>query len=274
VAGEEGQERLQRILAAAGVASRRAAEQYILDGRVSVNGKVVNQLGARADPSVDDIKVDGKTLRPQTPRYVMLNKPHGYIATTSDERGRRTVMDLVPARDRLYPVGRLDRDTEGLLLLTNDGLVAHRIMHPSFGLEKEYEVLTPAPPASRVLAHLSAGVRIDNRRVTPSEARVLRETDRGAVLRVTLREGMNHVVRRMMDALEIPVISLTRTRVGPLTVRGLSVGAHRDLRAGELGSLFEALNIHDETSHAGATGAETSSEAEMRHKPRSQRGRP
>ena len=274
MAGEESLERLQRILSAAGVSSRRAAEQYILDGRVSVNGKVVNQLGAKADLSVDEIKVDGKPLRPQTPRYVMLNKPHGYIATTSDERGRRTVMDLVPARERLYPVGRLDRDTEGLLLLTNDGLVAHRIMHPSFGLEKEYEVLTPAPPPAQVLAHLRAGVQIENRLVTPSEARVLRQTDRGAILRVTLHEGMNHVVRRMMDALEIQVISLTRTRVGPLTVRGLPVGAHRDLRAGELGSLFEALNIDDETSLSPASDIKTSTGTDTRRKPRTQRGRP
>lgn len=248
MAGEKSLERLQRILASAGVASRRAAEQFILDGRVSVNGTVVDQLGSKADPAVDDIRVDGKLLRPQTPRYVILNKPHGYITTTKDERGRRTVMELVPAQERLYPVGRLDRDTEGLLLLTNDGVVAHRVMHPSFGLEKEYEVLTPAHPSPRALANLRSGVRVDNRMVTPSEARVLRETDRGVLLRVTLQEGLNHVVRKMMDALEIPVTSLTRTRVGPLSVRGLPVGAHRDLRAGELASLFEALSIDDETA--------------------------
>jgi 23S rRNA pseudouridine2605 synthase len=245
VTDDGSQERLQRILAAAGVASRRASEQYILDGRVSVNGKVVPTLGTKADPTVDDIRVDGKPLRPQTPRYVMLNKPRGYITTTSDEKGRRTVMELVPSKERLYPVGRLDRETEGLLLLTNDGVVAHRIMHPSFGLEKEYEVLTPELPSPHVLAGLRSGVRIDNRLVEPSEARVLRETDRGVVLRLTLHEGMHHVVRRMMDEVEIPVISLRRTRVGPLTIRGLPTGNSRDLRPGELASLFEALGIDE-----------------------------
>ncbi|CAN5899506.1 pseudouridine synthase [soil metagenome] len=274
MAGEGGQERLQRILSAAGIASRRAAEQFILDGRVSVNGTVANQLGAKADPLADDIRVDGKPLRPQRPRYVMLNKPHGYISTTKDERGRRTVMDLVPSPERIFPVGRLDRDTEGLLLLTNDGVVAHRIMHPSFGLEKEYEVLTPALPSPQVLNHLSAGVRIDNRLVKPSEARVLRETDRGALLRVTLHEGINHVVRRMMDALEVPVISLTRTRVGPLIVKGLPVGASRDLRAGELASLFEALNIDDESSVSRAANIDTSIGTGTNHKSRSARSRP
>jgi 23S rRNA pseudouridine2605 synthase len=245
VTDDGSQERLQRILAAAGVASRRASEQYILDGRVSVNGTVVRTLGTKADPTVDDIRVDGKPLRPQTPRYVMLNKPRGYITTTSDEKGRRTVMELVPSHERLYPVGRLDRETEGLLLLTNDGVVAHRIMHPSFGLEKEYEVLTPELPSPHVLAGLRSGVRIDNRLVEPSEARVLRETDRGVVLRLTLHEGMHHVVRRMMDEVEIPVISLRRTRVGPLTIRGLPTGNSRDLRPGELASLFEALSIDE-----------------------------
>jgi 23S rRNA pseudouridine2605 synthase len=248
VTDDGSQERLQRILAAAGVASRRASEQYILDGRVSVNGKVVRTLGTKADPTVDDIRVDGRPLRPQAPRYVMLNKPKGYITTTSDEKGRRTVMELVPSQERLYPVGRLDRETEGLLLLTNDGVVAHRIMHPSFGLDKEYEVLTPERPSPHVLGQLRAGVRVDNRLVEPTEARVLRETDRGVVLRLTLHEGMHHVVRRMMAEVDIAVISLRRTRVGPLTIRGLPTGASRDLRPGELASLFEALGI-DESRH-------------------------
>jgi len=240
---DENLERLQRILSSAGVASRRTAELYIVDGRVSVNGKTVTQLGAKADPAADDIRVDGKPIRPQTPRYVMLNKPSGFITTTKDERGRRTVMELVPSQERLYPVGRLDRDTGGLLILTNDGLVAHRIMHPSFGLEKEYEVLTPLPPPPEVLRRLLEGIVIDNRQVKPSEARILREIDKGVLLRISIHEGVNHVVRKLMDAVQIPVIKLQRTRVGPLSVAGLPVGAHREMRAGELASLFEALSI-------------------------------
>lgn len=250
-------ERLQRILSAAGVASRRASEQIILDGRVTVNGVVIDQLGARADPLVDDIRVDGKPIRTQHPRYVMLNKPKGYITTLKDERGRPTVMDLIPSKERIYPVGRLDRDTEGLLLLTNDGLVAHRVMHPSFGLEKEYEVLTHTRPSPDKIARLRAGVRVDGKRVIPEEARILRETGKGTIIRVTIHEGMTHVVRKMMSALEIPVSSLRRTRVGPLTVTGLPVGAWRDLRPGEVATLFEALKIDSLTEDvpAGHRGA-------------------
>jgi 23S rRNA pseudouridine2605 synthase len=238
-------ERLQRILAAAGIASRRNAEQYILDGRVTVNGEVVNRLGAKADPAGDDIRVDGKPLRPQVRRYLLLNKPEGYITTTSDERGRQTVMELIQTRERLYPVGRLDRDTEGLLLLTNDGLVAHRVMHPSFELDKEYEVLTPTRPDQATLDHLRKGVRVDGKIVRPSEARILRESTKGFVLRVTLHEGLHHVVRKMMSALGIPVLTLRRTRIGPLSLAGLPVGASRDLRQGELASLMEALKIEE-----------------------------
>ncbi|MGD9714883.1 MAG: pseudouridine synthase [Thermomicrobiales bacterium] len=247
-------ERLQRILSAAGIASRRASEQLITERRVTVNGQIVDQLGAKADPLIDEIRVDGKLVRPQTPRYVMINKPSGFITTMQDERGRQTVMDLVPVRERIYPVGRLDRDTEGLLLLTNDGLVAHRIMHPSFELEKEYEVLTPVYPQPDKLARLRAGVRVDGKRVIPGEARILRETGKGVILRITLHEGMNHVIRKMMSALEIPVSSLRRTRIGPITMAGLPLGAWRDLRPGELGTLFEALKI-DETSHPSSDSA-------------------
>ncbi|MGH2548143.1 MAG: pseudouridine synthase, partial [Thermomicrobiales bacterium] len=135
-------ERLQRILSSRGVASRRVAEELIVAGRVSVNGNTVTELGTKADPANDEIRVDGKVVRPQRRRYVMLNKPRGYITTTSDDRDRQTVMELVQTPERLYPVGRLDRDTEGLLLLTNDGELANRVMHPKFGLEKEYHVLT------------------------------------------------------------------------------------------------------------------------------------
>jgi 23S rRNA pseudouridine2605 synthase len=238
-------ERLQRILSSAGIASRRAAEQIILDGRVSVNGAVVDRLGSRADPAVDDIRVDGKPLRPQTPRYILLNKPSGYITTMQDERGRRTVMDLVSTPERVFPVGRLDRDTEGLLLLTNDGVVAHRVMHPRFELEKEYEILTPGMPRPEALQQLRDGVRIDGRMVRPSEVRILRETDRGIVLRVTLHEGLHHVVRRIMDSVGIPVEKLRRTRIGPLSVRGIERGAYRDMRPGELASLLEALGLSD-----------------------------
>ncbi|MER3438536.1 MAG: rRNA pseudouridine synthase, partial [Chloroflexota bacterium] len=139
-------ERLQRVLAERGVASRRKAEELIRAGRVTVDGRVITELGTKVDPERAEIRVNGKLIRPQPKRYILLNKPSGYITTTKDERNRRTVMDIVQVPERVYPVGRLDRDTSGLLLLTNDGELANRIMHPRYGLEKEYHVLTPVRP--------------------------------------------------------------------------------------------------------------------------------
>ena len=236
-------ERLQRILSARGIASRRVAEEMILAGRVSVNGESVTELGAKADPDSDVIRVDGKVVKPQRRRYVMLNKPSGYITTTSDERNRRTVMDLVNTRERLYPIGRLDRETEGLLLLTNDGELANRVMHPRFGLEKEYHIYTPERPDVRVIERVRRGIEIEGKRVVPNEFRLLRETRDGAVLTIALHEGMYHVVRRMMDFAGIPVDKLTRVRVGPLSIAGLPIGFWRDLRTGEEQTLFEAVHM-------------------------------
>src|SRR6478735_7052481 len=236
-------ERIQRILSARGVASRRVAEEMIVSGRVSVNGVVITELGSKADPDTDTIRVDGKVIRPQRRRYVMLNKPRGYITTTSDERERRTVMDLVDTPERLYPVGRLDRDTEGLLLLTNDGELANRVMHPKFGLEKEYHIVTPVRPEVEVLERVRRGIVIDGKRVTPNEFRIYRETRDGVILTIALHEGMYHVVRRMMDVAGIPVERLTRVRVGPLMVTGIPVGTWRDLSAGEELTLFESVHM-------------------------------
>jgi 23S rRNA pseudouridine2605 synthase len=236
-------ERIQRILSSRGIASRRVAEEMIVSGRVSVNGLVVTELGSKANPDTDTIRVDGKVIRPQRRRYIMLNKPRGYITTTSDERERRTVMDLVNTPERLYPVGRLDRDTEGLLLLTNDGELANRVMHPKFGLEKEYHIVTPVRPEVGVLERVRRGIVIDGKRVTPNEFRIFRETRDGVILTIALHEGMYHVVRRMMDVAGILVERLTRVRVGPLTVTGIPVGTWRDLSMGEKLTLFESVHM-------------------------------
>ncbi|MCC6314998.1 MAG: rRNA pseudouridine synthase [Thermomicrobiales bacterium] len=235
-------ERLQRILAARGVASRRKAEALIVAGRVSVSGQVVTELGTRVDPQAD-IRVDGQRLRPQRSRYLLLNKPQGVITTTSDERGRQTVMGLVHERERLYPVGRLDRDTEGLLLLTNDGDVANRVMHPRYGLAKEYNILTPRRPSEAAMRMVRSGIVIDDRKVVPDEFRILRETRDGVLLTITVHEGIHHVVRRLMEAVEIPVTRLRRIRIGPLALGVIPMGAYRDLTAGELTSLLEALGL-------------------------------
>lgn len=236
-------QRLQKILAARGVASRRAAERLIEEGRISVNGVVVTELGFKADPVTDKISFDGHLLSEQAVRYIMLNKPNGFITTSQDERGRRTVMDLVDVRERVYPVGRLDRNTEGLLLLTNNGELANRIMHPRYEIEKEYEIHTPDRPSPGAMQQLQEGVDIEGTRVVPVECRLLREKPEGTVIRLVLYEGLHHVVRRMMDRVDVPVTLLRRTRVGPLSMSGILVGQWRDLRDGELRSLGEATGL-------------------------------
>jgi pseudouridine synthase len=236
-------ERLQRILSHAGVASRRTAEEMIRAGRVTVNGQVVTEMGAKADPTRSTIRVDGTPIRRQQLRYILLNKPRGYITTTNDERDRWTVLDLVQVKQRVYPVGRLDRTTEGLLLLTNDGEIANRVMHPRFGLTKEYHVLTKQRPSDVTLQRLRNGVTLDGKLIVPDEVRLLREERDGIWLRVDLHEGMTHVVRRMMETAGIPVERLRRVRIGPLTVSGIPLGAWRDLTPGELAGLVEALKL-------------------------------
>ncbi len=236
-------ERLQRILSANGIASRRASEQLIVDGRVRVNGKIVRELGTKADPSVDRIEVDGRPLVQPNLRYIMLNKPSGYITTVSDERSRRTVMDLVETKDRVYPVGRLDRETEGLLLLTNDGTLANRITHPRYELDKEYQILTHLRPSEATMAAIRKGVKVDGTLIVPKEFRMLRETAEGIEMKLVIHEGLNRVVRKMMDQYEIEIARLRRTRIGPLSMAGVRAGQWRDLRAAEIGGLYEAVGL-------------------------------
>jgi 23S rRNA pseudouridine2605 synthase len=252
MSGEEQQtgERLQRVLAARGVASRRASEEMIKAGRVSVNGTVVTEMGVRVDPVNDAIRVDGRILRRQKPRYLMLNKPSGFITTVSDERQRWTVMDLVDVPERVYPVGRLDRETQGLLLFTNDGTVANRVMHPKYGLTKEYHVITDKRPSSEQIQDLKDGILVFGRLVVPDECRLLRETREGIIIKIVLHEGLYHVVRAMMETVRINVVKLRRVRLGPLMIQGIPPGSWRDLTPGELGQLFEALGLSTEEADA------------------------
>ncbi len=244
--------RLQRVLAGSGVASRRKSEQLIRTGRVTVDGVVVTELGTQVDPVQVRIQVDGKTIRLQPLQYIVMHKPSGFITTTNDERGRHTVMELLPAGTWVYPVGRLDRDTEGLLLFTNDGDVANRVMHPRYGLTKEYLILTPTKPPESTMRRVREGIEIDGKRVEPNEFRIARETRDGVLLAMVIHEGMHHVVRRIMEAVGIEVTELRRTRIGPLSVAGIPRGAHRELSPGELTSLFEALQIHRKSNRAGS----------------------
>lgn len=236
-------ERLQRVLASSGIASRRKAEQLIAEGRVSVDGRVVRDLGTRVDPERQRIEVDGRPVRWERRRYIMLNKPTGYITTAADERGRRTVLDLVDVPERVVPVGRLDRKTSGLLLLTNDGELQFRVTHPRFELEKEYEVLVDGHPPPDVLEQLRRGVTVDGEKVATRGVRPLRNEEAGTVLRITIHEGRNRIVRRMLERVGYPALKLARVRVGPLHVKGVPVGGWRDLTPGELEQLQEAVGL-------------------------------
>ncbi|HYN06884.1 MAG TPA: pseudouridine synthase [Vicinamibacterales bacterium] len=237
--------RLNKLLSQSGVASRRAADELIRQGRVTLNGHVVAELGTKADPDRDDIKVDGRRLKAApVRRYLLLNKPRNIVSTRSDPQGRPTVVDLV-ARAGIggyfYPVGRLDFDSEGLLILTNDGEFAERVTHPRYQLDRTYEALVEGTPDERDLERLRRGIVIDGRRTLPAKVRRLRAVQSRAgertLLEIIIREGRHRQVRRMCDAIAHPVGRLRRTRIGTITSRGLGPGELRELTAAELRAL-------------------------------------
>jgi 23S rRNA pseudouridine2605 synthase len=232
------EERLQKILAHAGVGSRRAAEAYIVAGRVAVNGVVVRELGVKADPDRDAISVDGATIGQEPPEYWILNKPPGAITTVHDPRGRPTARQLVPTRVRVYPVGRLDADSAGLLLFTNDGSLAFQLTHPKFEHEKEYEVLVDRRLDAAELRRLRRGIVLDGRKTAAADVDVLRVTHDGVWLRMVLHEGRKRQIRRMLDEIGHPVRALVRVRVGSLELGSLPEGASRRLTPQELQQLL------------------------------------
>ena len=232
-------ERLQKILSAAGVCSRRAAEGYLTAGRITVNGETA-QLGQQADPETDDIWVDGVPLgREPEAVYLMLNKPRGYVTTVSDEQGRKTVMDLLTGiHTRVYPVGRLDRDSEGLLLLTNDGALTHRLLHPSHEVSKEYHV-TVSGPVEHAAENLRRIRDVAGMPIQPAEVRQLRRTGDRAELSVIIHEGRNRQIRRMCARCGLEVLRLQRVREHCLELGKLSLGQWRYLTAEEIAALKE-----------------------------------
>lgn len=236
-------ERLQKVLARVGLGSRRVCEDLIAEERVKVNGEIA-ELGRRVDPEHDLVEVDGAPIgiRPGLVHY-LLNKPKGVVTTASDPQGRPTVMDLVPAEPRVFPVGRLDMDTEGLLLLTNDGELANRIAHPSHGVEKEYLAEVSGTPSRAALRTLREGVDLDDGRTAPAGASLVE----GSLVKLTIHEGRNRQVRRMLDAVGHPVTRLIRTRIGPLSDRRLAPGAWRELTGPELRSLEAAVGAAGRT---------------------------
>jgi len=235
--------RLQKVLAQAGMGSRRRCDDMIAQGRVEVNGEVIDVMGARVDPVVDVIRVDGARIPPPNEHaYVVLNKPRGVVTSMADEQGRPDLSGLIADRvDRLFHVGRLDTDTSGLLLLTNDGDLAHKLAHPSFEITKTYVALVDGTVADSLAATLKAGIELDD-----GPARVdrllVKDRSRGrSIVELDIHMGRNRIVRRMLAAAGHPVIELTRTAFGPLDLRGLAAGAMRDLSREELGALFDSV---------------------------------
>ncbi len=237
------QERLQKVLAEAGVASRRAAEQLMESGRVSVNGEIVTKMGTKVDPDEDRILVDGKVVQHARERiYIIVNKPRGYVSTVHDPEGRRTVLELVgPIGLRLYPVGRLDMDTEGLLLLTNDGELTNALLHPRHEVPKTYVAEVEGIPSGSVLNSLATGIRLEEGRTAPADVKVVGHNERGGTtLSLTIHEGRKRQVRRMLETVGHPVYFLKRIRFGPLDLRGLKLGQHRYLTSAEVDKLRAA----------------------------------
>ena len=237
--------RLQKVLAAAGIASRRASEIMIDKGRVEVNGKTVTEQGMRVDPERDKIRVDGSRIPP--PRrhiYVVLNKPRGVVATLEDPEGRPTLSDYLPrTRERLFHVGRLDTETEGLIILTNDGELGHRLSHPSYEVSKTYMVEVAGNMDNKTFRRLEKGLHLEDGPVKPDKLKLVSRTDTRSLLNVTLHEGRNRIVRRMMEAVGHPVDRLSRIAIGPVRLGQLPVGQTRDITPEELGALMDLVGL-------------------------------
>jgi 23S rRNA pseudouridine2605 synthase len=235
------EERIQKILAHAGYGSRRACEKLITAGRVTVNGKKA-ELGAKADPAIDTIQLDGRTVSaPESYTYLAIYKPRGVVSSTKPEPGRRTVLDLVETQRRLYPVGRLDIDSEGLMLLTNDGELTNLLTHPRYGHEKEYRVLVSRHPDDKQIATWGRGVVLeDGYRTKPVKIRLEKLHGKGAWLRVTMTEGRKRQIRQTASQVGLNVVKLIRIRIGPLTLGNLKPGQYRPLKDQEIAKLKQS----------------------------------
>jgi 23S rRNA pseudouridine2605 synthase len=232
--------RLNRYLAASGVASRRKAEKLIEAGRVVMNGRKVTDLATFVNPETDQVEVDGKPVRPPLRRmYLLLHKPVGFLSTASDPQGRPTVMRLVPRTPRVFPVGRLDMDTSGAILFTDDGDLAHRLLHPRYKIEKEYRVRVEGALSEDTLTTLRRGLLLsgERRRTAPARVEVLEQTAQHTWLIMVIREGRKRQIRRMLDTVGHPVLELSRVRIGPISLGDLSPGTWRELTRDEVRAL-------------------------------------
>jgi 23S rRNA pseudouridine2605 synthase len=242
---DDGLVRLQKLLAQSGVASRRRCEELMLAGLVEVDGEVVTRLGTKVDPRTAVIRIEGRRLPPVSPHvYLALNKPRGVVSTMSDPEGRRTLSDLVADRpERLFHVGRLDTDTSGLIILTNDGDFAQRLAHPSYEVDKTYVAEVAGDVSKATLRELRDGVTLDDGPVTVSAVRIVQRGSGRTIVELVIHEGRNRIVRRLLDAVGHPVKKLTRTRIGPVALGQLKSGALRELTREELGELLDSTQL-------------------------------
>ena len=243
--GERSLMRIQKFIAHAGICSRRAAERLVAQGRVRVNGLLVTRPGIEVDPQRDQITVDGRPVElAEDHVYVVLHKPPGVVTTVRDPQGRPTVMGLLKGlRRRVYPVGRLDLDSEGLLLLTDDGELANRLIHPRYKVEKRYRVTVKGHPKEQILARVSKGITLDGRPTLPCTVREIKRSRRSTTLEVVLREGRKRQIRRMFEAVGHPVRRLVRVAVGPIELRGLAPGRWRHLAPEEVALIRRAVGL-------------------------------
>lgn len=233
--------RLQKVLAAAGVASRRASEELIVQGRVKVNGKVVRELGSRVDPNLDQVQVDGRPIQLDPDRvYLAFHKPKNVVSSMSDEMGRKDLSSFFLGYDRVFNVGRLDAETTGLLLMTNDGDLAHALAHPSFGIEKLYVAKVRGTLDRVAIQKLLDGVRLEDGLQKADSAKILDVSEQSSLLELTLHSGKNRIVRRMLEEIGYPVLELTRKSFGPLRLGNLKPGQFRELSKLEISMLLEA----------------------------------
>jgi 23S rRNA pseudouridine2605 synthase len=234
-------ERLQKVLAKAGIASRRKAEELIRQGKVRVDGKIVTEMGTRVDPAIQSIECEGTPLDSQEKKvYILLHKPAGFLSTVDDPQGRPIVTDLLKnIKERVYPVGRLDLDTEGALLLTNDGELSQKILHPSHEVNKTYVAKVKGQPGRKKLDELSKGIMLEGRKTWPALIKVLKTENRSAIIQVIIHEGRKRQVRKMFEAIGHPVLELKRTAYGKLGLGDLEPGKYRLLTPGDIKIIFK-----------------------------------
>jgi 23S rRNA pseudouridine2605 synthase len=266
----ESGERLQKVLAAAGVGSRRDCEELIRQGRVEVDRRVVTELGLRVDPDEQELRVDGEVVRIARRVYYLVNKPQNVVSTNYDPDGRPRVIDLVPPHDHLFTVGRLDRSSEGLILVTNDGELANRLAHPRYGVPKTYRVEVAGHPSPEELEQLRKGVHLAEGKVQASEVHLKKRLKQSTLVEIVLREGRNREIRRMLARLGHKVLRLKRIALGPLKLGELKPGGHRNLDPSEVAALRRASEPGAQERIAAAKGRAAAGKKTARAKPKSQ----